>query len=158
MLLHPEKQKLREPRAGTGEQFAILYVEDNVEYHDIVGRIVERMNARLNCIPTAETALEIARIEQPDLVLMDLNLPGMDGFEAFKRLKKMPETSEIPVIAISAGAMVETREKVLAAGFVSFVPKPIFKPLLIREISGALPVRSIGSLDQMLEQPLGKPS
>lgn len=73
----------------------------------------------------AETAIEMARNDAPQLILMDINLPGMNGFQALSQLKKYPETTAIPVIALTANAMKGDREAGLDAGFVDYLTKPL---------------------------------
>jgi two-component system cell cycle response regulator DivK len=83
---------------------------------------------------TAERGLELARSEVPDLILMDIQLPGMDGVSALKRLKSDPITAHIPVIAVTASVMPMEREEILAAGFDGFQAKPISVKELTREV------------------------
>jgi len=74
---------------------------------------------------TAEDGIALAVSEPPDLVLMDLQLPGIDGMEALRRLRKSPRTADIPVVAVTAQAMKQDRERALEAGFDGYVEKPI---------------------------------
>ncbi len=75
--------------------------------------------------PDALVGIELARARRPDLIIMDINIPGMDGIEALERLKDLEETSSIPAIVLSADAMPRQIEKGLAAGFVKYLTKPI---------------------------------
>ncbi|WNQ09177.1 response regulator [Paenibacillus aurantius] len=79
----------------------------------------------LICAENAEAGLELALSEQPALILMDIHLPGMNGYEALEALRNHRETAEIPVIALSSFAMADDIEKGLAAGFAEYVTKPI---------------------------------
>lgn len=109
-----------------GTQHTILYVEDNLANLRLVQQIVAmRSDTKLLHAPSAELGLEIARTHQPELVLLDINLPGMDGFEAFARLRDDPQIRDIPVIAISADAMKEDIERALELGFTEYITKPI---------------------------------
>ena len=81
-----------------------------------------------------EQALEMARAEAPDLILMDISLPGLDGWEATRRLKAMPETQAIPIIALTAHAMAGDREKCLEAGCNDYDTKPVEFPRLLGKI------------------------
>ena len=89
--------------------------------------------------PTAEIGLELARAELPSLILMDINLPGMDGYAALKQLQADPRTAHIPVIAMSANAMKKDLSKGHDAGFIDYITKPIdvqkFMTLLDRHLS-----------------------
>ena len=84
--------------------------------------------------PTAEIGLELVRARRPDVVIMDINLPGMSGFEATRRLHEWPETKEVPVIALSAAAMVRDAGRVSAAGFYRYLTKPV----KVDELAGVL--------------------
>jgi len=76
-------------------------------------------------VPTAEVGIEVVRDTQPHVVIMDINLPGMSGYEATKKLREWPETKHIPVIALSAAAMVGDRSRVADAGFYRYLTKPV---------------------------------
>lgn len=103
----------------------LLYVEDNASNRELMkGLVGEISTLDLICVETAIEGIEIARTQQPNLILMDLNLPGMDGFDAFTHLSAMEETQKIPIIALSANAMPETKEKAMALGFTEYVTKP----------------------------------
>ena len=82
-------------------------------------------HVELATAPTAEIGLELVRSRHPDAVIMDINLPGMSGFEATRRLKEWPETRAIPVIALSAAAMVRDASRVAEAGFYRYLTKPV---------------------------------
>ena len=108
------------------QKFSILYVEDNPSniafMQELVGEL-ERVN--LVTSPTAEVGLEIARARRPDVVIMDINLPGMSGFEAAQQLAEWPETREIPVIALTAAAMAGDRKRATEVGFYRYLTKPV---------------------------------
>ena len=87
---------------------------------------------------TAEIGLAMAMTERPHLILMDIQLPGIDGILATKVLRKRPETRDIPVIAVSAAAMADDIERAEDAGFYAYVTKPIDIPNLLREIRNVL--------------------
>lgn len=106
--------------------FTLLYIEDNPANLKLVEDILDDYT-EINLIssPDAELGLEIALYQKPDLILMDINLPGMDGIEAMKRLKNFEETHDIPVIAMSANAMKKDIDRTLAEGFKAYITKPI---------------------------------
>jgi len=103
----------------------ILYVEDNDDNVYVVRNRLGRAGFTVLVAVDGEQGLAMALAERPDLILMDLSLPVLDGWEATRRLKTTPETKNIPVIALSAHAMVGDREKALAAGCDDYDMKPI---------------------------------
>ncbi len=104
----------------------ILYVEDNVANMRLVHKIIARIpNVNLLMATDGILGVELARESLPDLILMDINLPGINGFEALKLLHADRSTKHIPVIAVSANAMLADIEKALVAGFHSYITKPI---------------------------------
>jgi CheY-like chemotaxis protein len=109
-----------------GDRFTIVYVEDNpsniVFMQELISEL-ERVN--LLTAPTAEVGIEIVRARRPDVVIMDINLPGMSGYDAAKKLKEWPETESIPVIALTAAAMVGDRNRAADAGFHRYLTKPV---------------------------------
>jgi len=114
-----------------------LYIED-----DPVARLlVQRVLAGVYRVLEAEDGLsgmEIARIEHPDLILMDLNIPNMDGYAVTTRLKSLPETQDIPIIALTANVMQGDRQRSLAAGCDGYLPKPIDIDLLPDQVAAFL--------------------
>jgi CheY-like chemotaxis protein len=109
----------------------VLYVEDNEDNIYMLTQRLERKGYEVIVATDGEQGIEMAKVRRPDLILMDLSLPVLDGWTATLRLKAIPETGHIPVIALSAHAMVEHREKALAAGCDDFDSKPVdFKRLL----------------------------
>ena len=117
----------------------ILYVEDNDDNLHIVRRRLGRLGYEIIAAVDGEEGLEVARREAPDLILMDLSLPKIDGWEVTRRLKATPETARIPVIALSAHAMAGDREKALAAGCDDYDTKPIDLERLLPKIQALLP-------------------
>ena len=117
----------------------ILYVEDNEDNVYMLKRRLERAGFEVAVAPDAEKGLAAARDQRPDLILMDLSLPVLDGWEATRRLKAAEETRAIPVIALSAHAMPGDREKALAAGCDEYDAKPVKLPGLLAKIRALLP-------------------
>lgn len=112
----------------------ILLVEDNEMNRDMLSRRLLKKGFELIMAMDGEQALEMSRSETPDLILMDISLPGLDGWEATRRLKAMPETQAIPVIALTAHAMAGDREKCLEAGCDEYDTKPVEFPRLLEKI------------------------
>lgn len=114
----------------------ILLVEDNPLISEMIHQRLELIGYQISCAQSGESALEQAPLLQPDVILMDISLPGMDGWEVTERLKANLATREIPVIALTAHAMVEARERSLAAGCAEFEIKPINFTRLVEKIEG----------------------
>jgi CheY-like chemotaxis protein len=105
--------------------YVILVVEDNERNLKLLRDVLDYAGYDVRVARTAEDGITLAVKEPPDLVLMDLQLPGMDGMEAFRRLRENPRTAGVPVVAVTAQAMKQDRERVLDAGFNGYVEKPI---------------------------------
>jgi two-component system, cell cycle response regulator DivK len=116
----------------------ILLVEDNELNRDMLSRRLIRLGYSMMLAVDGLEALEMAVSEAPDLILMDLSLPEIDGWEATRRLKASPTTQHIPVIALTAHAMSGDREKALDAGCDDFDTKPVELPRLIEKIEALL--------------------
>lgn len=110
----------------------ILIVEDNPRNLKLVRDILEYVGYRTLEAQSAEEGIALAREHQPHLILMDVQLPGMDGVEALAQLRANPTTNAIPVVAVTAFAMKDDRERFLAAGFHGYLEKPIS----VREFPG----------------------
>ena len=116
----------------------ILLVEDNEMNRDMLSRRLARRGYDVAIALDGEQGLAMARSESPALILMDMSLPGMDGWEATRQLKAAPETSRIPVIALTAHAMSGDREKAVAAGCDDFDTKPVDLTRLLEKIETLL--------------------
>ncbi len=103
----------------------ILVVEDNERNLKLLHDVLEYAGYDVRAARTAEEGITLAVNEPPHLVLMDLQLPGIDGVEALRRLRESPRTADIPVVAVTAQAMKQDRERALEAGFDGYVEKPI---------------------------------
>ena len=117
----------------------ILYVEDNDDNIYVLRNRLTRAGFAILIARDGAAGVTMATAERPDLILMDLSLPVMDGWEATRRLKGAPETRNIPVIALTSHAMVGEREKALAAGCDDFDTKPVELTRLLDKIRGLLP-------------------
>lgn len=109
-----------------GARYTIVYIEDNPSNIAFMeGVIAELERVTLISIPTAEVGIEVVRAKQPDVVIMDINLPGMSGYEATRRLGEWPETKDIPVIALTAAAMAGDRKRATEERFYRYLTKPV---------------------------------
>ena len=121
----------------------ILLVEDNEMNRDMLSRRLERKGYQILIAIDGEQGVSIAQAEMPDLILMDMSLPILDGWEATRKIKAIPTTQKIPVIALTAHAMSGDREKCIAAGCDDYDTKPIefsrlltkIQALLVKEVS-----------------------
>ncbi len=116
----------------------ILIVEDNERNAKLVRDVLLVTGYRVAHSVTAEEGLEIAQRDKPDLVLMDIQLPGMNGTTALKHLKADARTRDIPVIAVTASVMPMERKEILAAGFDGYQAKPISVKDLMAEVKALL--------------------
>jgi CheY-like chemotaxis protein len=112
----------------------ILLVEDNDMNRDMLSRRLSRNGYEIIMAVNGQQGVEMAVAEKPDLILMDMSLPVMDGWEATRQVKADPATRGIPVIALTAHAMVQDREKAMAAGCDEFDTKPVELPRLLEKI------------------------
>ena len=117
----------------------MLYVEDDESNLRLLEEVIGHIpNLTLLTAPDAENGLRVAHDSRPDIILMDINLPGMSGFEALEKLKRQPETQNIPVIALSAAAMSKDIQKGVEAGFFAYLTKPFVIDELLNTIDKAL--------------------
>jgi two-component system cell cycle response regulator DivK len=117
----------------------ILYVEDNDDNVYMLKNRLTRAGFTVIIATDGAQGVAMAASAQPDLILMDLTLPNIDGEEATRRIKADPATRSIPVIALTANAMPEDREKALAAGCDDFDTKPVEMPRLLEKIRALAP-------------------
>ena len=103
----------------------ILIVEDSDKNLKLVRDVLQVKGYETLEAGTAEDGLELARARAPDLILMDIQLPGMNGIDALKALRAEPATAAIPVVAITASVMQQDRQEIMRAGFNGFIEKPI---------------------------------
>ena len=115
----------------------ILIVEDVEMNRDLLVQLLEDDYALLTA-GDGEAGVKLAEKHRPDLILMDLSLPGIDGWEATRRLKASPATCSIPIVALTAHAMQGDDERALAAGCDGYLSKPVDEDLLFRTIRGVL--------------------
>ena len=116
----------------------ILLVEDNEMNRDMLARRLERRGYQVVIAVDGDQGVRLAQAESPDLILMDLSLPVLDGWEATRRLKALPATRAIPIIALTAHAMAGAREQALAVGCDDYDSKPIEFARLLGKIQALL--------------------
>ena len=124
--------------ARMGTMTKILYVEDNEDNIYMLSRRLERKGYEIIVAKNGEQGVAMAHAETPALILMDLSLPILNGWEATQQLKASPETRDIPVIGLSAYAMTGDREKALGAGCDDFDTKPVEFRRLLEKIQALL--------------------
>src|SRR5438876_314421 len=120
----------------------ILLVEDNEMNRDMLSRRLQRRGFEVLMAVDGGQGIEMAQAQAPDLILMDMSLPVVDGWEATRRLKAEEATQKIPVIALTAHAMAGDRDKALAAGCDDYDTKPIELPRLLEKIETLLKKKS----------------
>ncbi len=136
--LQPDSAALKQPDAKRSLPRKVLLVEDNELNRDMLLRRLERAGYQVVIAHDGAEGVSKARSELPDLILMDISLPVMDGWEATQQIKADPQTAGIPIIALTAHAMAGDREKALAAGCNDYDTKPIELPRLIGKIERCL--------------------
>jgi CheY-like chemotaxis protein len=117
----------------------ILYVEDNDDNIYMLENRLKRAGFTVMIARDGAQGVAMALAEQPDLIVMDLSLPVLDGWEATRQIKAAPQTKHIPVIALTANAMTGDKEKAIAAGCDDFDTKPVELPRLLGKIQALVP-------------------
>ena len=119
----------------------VLIIEDNLSNLELTSELIQATGHQVICATSGNEALSIARAEQPDLILLDIQLPGVDGLTVARALKAEPATKEIPIVGISAHAMPEDEARALQAGCIAYLRKPLdtrhFLDLMERLLGGA---------------------
>lgn len=139
-IAEPAVPRATPAAASAGSRKTLLCIEDNPANLRLLHKIIAtRKNIDLLDAVTAEAGLEVAARQGPDLILLDINLPGMDGFEALRRLRDNPATRDIPVVALTANAMRNDIERGKAAGFSAYLTKPIHVAEFLGMIDRCLP-------------------
>ena len=116
----------------------ILIVEDNEENRDSLSRRLQRRGFAVIIAEDGKAGVAMARSEKPDLILMDMNMPELDGWEATRQLKAAAETKDLPVIALTAHAMSGDRARALEVGCADYHTKPVEFPKLLAQIEALL--------------------
>jgi len=123
---------------GNDSSATILYIEDDLPNRVLIKRVLEAEGYEVKEAESGSEGLEIAQAARPALILVDINLPEMDGFEVTARLRAMPELGAVPIIAVTANVMKGDREKTLAAGCSGYIEKPIDVDLLPVQLAAFL--------------------
>ncbi len=110
--------------SATPRQPLVLVVDDNEDNLSLLAFLVEQMDCTLLTAPNGQTALDLVANHQPSLVLLDMMLPDLDGLEVLARIRQRPATARIPVIAVTAMARTQDRDRILSAGCNEYVTKP----------------------------------
>src|SRR2546428_8421276 len=122
----------------------ILVIEDNPANLELMTYLLRAHSYEPLCASNGEKGLALAQSTHPDIVVCDIQLPNMDGFEVVRRLKSDPATRSIPVVAVTAFAMVGDRDRALAAGFDGYIGKPIVPETFVPQVEQFLDVKSAG--------------
>lgn len=116
----------------------ILYIEDNTDNRILIKRVLEAENYQVIEAENGQQGLEQAKTTQPDLILIDINLPDIDGYKVTEQLREIPHLAKTPILAITANVMKHDLEKTIAAGCDGYIPKPIDVDLLPQQIAAYL--------------------
>lgn len=119
----------------------ILYIEDNETNRLLVRRILMVEDYEVIEAADGPTGLELLKTVRPDLILMDMNLPDVDGYEMTRRIREVPDYNAIPIIAMTANVMMGDREKTLQAGCDGYIPKPIDVDALPEQLEKFLKIK-----------------
>ncbi len=113
----------------------VLLVEDNENNRYVAQFLLEREGFAVTAVTNGKQALEAARLHKPDLVLMDIQMPELDGYQTAERFKRDPELADIPLLGVSSFAMVGDRAKALKVGFAGYIEKPIDPDTFAKEVN-----------------------
>jgi CheY-like chemotaxis protein len=129
-----------EGRASEHRGRLVVYVEDNPANVSFMRDVLAELEGlELLTAPTAEMGIELARARRPDVMVMDINLPGMSGFDALRLLREDPRTKGVPVIALTAAASERDRQRGIQAGFFRYLTKPVKVDELLDALATLLP-------------------
>ena len=124
----------------------ILVIEDNEQNLYLVRYILEQKNYEVFAAPDGKSGIEMAASLKPDMILLDIQLSGMDGYAVARNLRRNPDLSETPIVAVTSYAMSGDREKVMEAGCNGYIEKPIDPDTFVAKIEQHLPVTLRGDL------------
>ena len=117
----------------------VLVIEDNAQNRYLVRCLLEHQSCEVHETDYGRTGMEMAKALKPDLILLDLELPSMNGYELVSMLNNDPETGSIPIIAVTAHAMSGDREKILRIGCSGYIQKPIDPQTFVKELEAYMP-------------------
>jgi two-component system cell cycle response regulator len=123
----------------------ILLIDDNETNIELMSYLLEAFGYRVQTGHSGAEGLEMARQQVPDLIICDVLMPGMDGYEVARRLGADPQLAAVPLVAVTALAMVDDREKILGCGFDDYIAKPIDSETFVDEIAALLKRLRVGS-------------
>jgi two-component system cell cycle response regulator DivK len=124
--------------SGTNNLPTVLYIEDDLSNRTLVRRVLEAEGYRVEEAASGEQGLELARSRRPALILVDISMPDMDGYEVTARLRAMPGFGSVPIVAVTAHVLKGDRERTLAAGCSAYIQKPIDVDLLPAQLAAFL--------------------
>ena len=113
----------------------ILIVEDNMDNYELVRFVLERNGYDVFLAVNGRDGVDAARLQKPDLILMDLSMPGMDGWDATTLIKQDPETKHIPLVALTVHTLPSDRKRALEAGVDAYLTKPINMKMLVKTVN-----------------------
>jgi two-component system cell cycle response regulator DivK len=128
----PPLRRSVEPTARNGQ--TVLLVEDNEDNRIIYSTVLRHVGYDVVEAEDGVQAVALARSALPDLILMDISIPGMDGWEATRILRRDPATKDIPIIALTAHALADDRERALQMGFTAYLAKPVEPRTVVAEV------------------------
>jgi CheY-like chemotaxis protein len=120
----------------------ILYIDDNASARRIVHMMVRQQGYEFTQAENGESGYEMVLTNPPDVILLDVQMPGLAGDDLCRRLKNTPELAHIPVVALTAQAMSGDRERLLAAGFDAYIAKPVTKAVLFETLHEVAPMEN----------------
>lgn len=103
----------------------VLYVEDNPDNRKLVSRLLTAYDFHIHAVPDGPSSLKFVQDNRPDLILVDINMPGMDGYTVIEKMRQLNHLENVPIVALTANVMKGDREKSLDAGFDGYIQKPI---------------------------------
>jgi two-component system, cell cycle response regulator DivK len=120
----------------------VLIVDDNRASRDLIRAILKPVHCHMIEATHGQEALDLVEQEQPDLVLLDIDMPGLSGLEVVKRIRENPSLADLPVVAVTAFAMESDRKKGMTAGFTAYLTKPIRAAILRQQVQQLLSARA----------------
>ena len=129
---------MMDEQSATEQNQRILVVDDSEDMRDLLQRLLQRAGYRVVVAEDGQASLTQAKLHHPDLILMDLSLPDMDGWEAVRHLRKMPEFRTTPIIAVTAHVSPREAERAMAAGCTAHIGKPFETKVLLGEVARLL--------------------